>query len=152
EIDPFAGRCCFKLKIPPRLRWIRREKDLANIAIPQPQGFFIRVWMIRDNQWFVLFPKETHVQRFIRPAKSSFRVTRGIRRLARPVMLYLNGLTLFPNLIVEVVWVDRLVNMTGDYDRLGHLKAPIQSLNNLSGSSLVSTRAVVDFFPNFCNK
>src|ERR1041384_3838634 len=33
-----------------------------------------------------------------------------------------------------------------------NLNAPKQSLNNFSGSSLVNTRAVDVFFPNFCNK
>src|SRR5690242_7149304 len=42
--------------------------------------------------------------------------------------------------------------MASDYGWLSHLKAPKQSLNNCSGSSLVNTRAVDVFFPNFCNK
>jgi hypothetical protein len=69
-------------------------------------------------------------------------------------MRYLDGLTLLPNIIIEVICIDRPVDMARDYCAITHLNlnAFIQSSNNFTGSSLWKTCAVDVFLPNFCNK
>jgi hypothetical protein len=78
--------------------------------------------MIRDNQRLLLFTGEADVKRVIGPADPRFGVARRHRRLTGPVMLDLQPLTLLPDVVIEVVRTDGLVDVARDYCWVSHIE------------------------------
>ena len=94
KIHPFTRRRRLKLKVSRTIRGIGREKNLANIAVPESECLSISHGISRNHQRLLLRAHETNVKRFIRPANPRFRMPRSRRRLAGPVVFDLDWLTL----------------------------------------------------------
>ena len=101
QINPLARRCRFEFVVSMRFLQNWRQENFADISVPQSDGLYVCLRLLRYDKRFVLFTYETDVKCDLTPAKSRLSMTRGRSLISRPVVFNSNRFTSVPNSICQ---------------------------------------------------